>query len=94
MKGMAKLTAHLRLRMPEELRKRLSEEAEESGRSLNSEILWRLGQTFDQAVQEFIADREEADKREREMFDQMMQDPEQRKRLLEIVAKMPKKEKR
>jgi hypothetical protein len=80
--------------MPEELRKRLAEEAEGNQRSLNSEILWRLGQTFDQVVREYIAQREEQEKREREMIDRAMQDPEQRKRLAEIISKMPKKGKR
>jgi hypothetical protein len=43
---MARPIANLRLRLPETLRKKLAQEAEKSERSLNSEILWRLGQSL------------------------------------------------
>jgi Arc-like DNA binding domain len=43
---MARPIANLRLRLPETLRKKLAQEAEKSQRSLNSEILWRLGQSL------------------------------------------------
>jgi hypothetical protein len=36
----------LQVRMTEELRARLAESAQANGRSMNSEILWRLGQSF------------------------------------------------
>ena len=39
-------TVNLRIRLPEGLRKLLATEAERSERSLNSEIVWRLGQTL------------------------------------------------
>jgi hypothetical protein len=86
-----KLTAHLRLRMPEVLRERLAHEAEKSQRSLNSEILWRLGLTLEKEWQELIAQREEAEKREQELFDRYREDPELRKKVAEIIAKIPKK---
>jgi hypothetical protein len=38
----------LQVRLAESLRRKLATAAEKSGRSLNSEILWRLGQTFDE----------------------------------------------
>jgi hypothetical protein len=36
----------LQVRMTEGLRAKLAKAAEQNGRSLNAEILWRLGQTF------------------------------------------------
>lgn len=37
----------LQVRMTEGLRRKLASAAEKNGRSLNAEILWRLGQTFE-----------------------------------------------
>ena len=37
----------LQVRMTEGLRRKLAGAAEKNGRSLNAEILWRLGQTFE-----------------------------------------------
>jgi hypothetical protein len=39
-------TVNLRIRLPEGLRKLLATEAERNKRSLNSEIVWRLGETL------------------------------------------------
>ena len=39
-------TVNLRIRLPEGLRKLLADTAERNKRSLNSEIVWRLGQTL------------------------------------------------
>jgi hypothetical protein len=39
-------TAHLRLRLPEGLRRNLADAAKKSNRSLNSEIVWRLMHTL------------------------------------------------
>jgi hypothetical protein len=68
-------TVNLRLRLPEALRQRLDAEAEKANRSLNSEILWRLGQTFGEEWQRFIAGVEEREKREKELREQLYQDP-------------------
>ena len=38
----------LQVRMTDGLRRKLVSAAEKNARSLNSEILWRLGQTFDE----------------------------------------------
>lgn len=46
----------LQVRMPEGLRKRLVALAEGSQRSLNSEIVWRLGQSLGPEGAEFIKD--------------------------------------
>jgi translation initiation factor 2 alpha subunit (eIF-2alpha) len=80
-------TVNLRLRMPEALRKTLASEAEKANRSLNSEILWRLGQTFGEQWQRFIAGMEEQERTEQERLDRMMQDPKLQKALREIIAK-------
>jgi Arc-like DNA binding domain len=85
-------TVNLRLRMPEALRQHLATEAEEANRSLNSEILWRLGQTFSKRWQEFIAGMEEQERTEQERRDQLMQDPKFQKSLSEIIARHFKKE--
>jgi hypothetical protein len=70
-----------KLRMPEGLRQKIETEATNANRSMNSEILWRLGQTFGEAWQRFIAGVEEKEKEHQEHVDQMMQDP----RLRELV---------
>jgi hypothetical protein len=73
-------TVALQVRMPEALRQRLATEAEKANRSLNSEVLWRLGQTFGEEWQRFIAGVEERERGEEEhrkkMVEQLLQDPE------------------
>jgi Mg2+ and Co2+ transporter CorA len=83
---------NLRLRLPEALRRRLAHEADASNRSLNSEILWRLGQTFDEKWQQFIAGMEQIERDQREFTDRLMQNPEFREKMTEIIANMRKKE--
>lgn len=82
-------TINLRLRMPEALRKTLVGEAEKANRSLNSEILWRLGQTFGEQWQRFIAGMEELERSEQERLDRLMQNPELRKAVAKIIAAHP-----
>lgn len=36
----------LKLRLPEAMRRKLERASDKSGRSLNNEVLWRLGQSF------------------------------------------------
>ena len=52
---------NLRLRLPEGLRKRLAAEGEKSQRSLNSEIVWRLGQSLGAEGAAFVQDYETAE---------------------------------
>jgi len=85
-------TINLRVRMPEALRETLAAEAEKANRSLNSEILWRLGLTLSEDWQRFIAGVEAREKSDRQFIDQILQDPKTRKALEEIVAAMPEKE--
>jgi hypothetical protein len=79
-------TANLRLRLSEALRKTLASEAEKNNRSLNSEILWRLGQTLSAEWQEFIAQSEQL-LRDRDMrMEELFNDPKVREGVAKIVA--------
>jgi hypothetical protein len=77
---------NLRLRLPEGLRKQLDVEAEKANRSLNSEILWRLGQTFGKEWLEFIGEIEQQENREQEVLDRLMKNPQLRETLWKIVG--------
>ena len=83
-------TVNLRLRLPEALRKTLATEAEQAERSLNSEILWRLGQTFGEQWQRFIAGVEERERSEQERRDRILQDPKFQQWFAEAIAKLDK----
>jgi hypothetical protein len=69
-----------KLRMPEALRQKIEAEAEKAERSMNSEILYRLGQTFGEEWQRFINGVEEREKREQELHqkrvERLLKDPE------------------
>ena len=86
-------TVALQVRMPEALRQQLAAEAEKANRSLNSEVLWRLGQTFGEEWQRFIAGVEEREKREKELREQLFQDPTYKdfvdRRMAELMEKDP-----
>ena len=84
-------TVALQVRMPEGLRRKLAAEAEESQRSLNSEILWRLGQTLTEEWQQFIGGMGKIEKDRQDFIDGMMENPDFRAKLSKIVAEMPRK---
>jgi hypothetical protein len=77
---------NLRLRLPEALRKQLDLAAEKSNRSLNSEILWRLGQTFGKEWMEFVGEMEQQERDDQERLERFMNNPEARARLSKIIA--------
>jgi Arc-like DNA binding domain len=77
---------NLKLRLPEALRQKLAAEAEQAGRSLNSEILWRLGYTFGPPWQKFIAAMDEFEKRRQEEFERQMNDPQVQQTFSKILA--------
>jgi hypothetical protein len=86
---MAKLPTemvNLRLRLPEGLRQRLADEAEEANRSLNSEILWRLTHTFGGNWEQFVARAEEEEKRRQEILEEMRLRPEVQEKLVRLMA--------
>ena len=82
----------LQVRMPEVLRQRLATEAEKANRSLNSEVLWRLGQTFGEEWQRFTAGVEDRERRDQENLERIRQDPRMQELIAKIIADMPKKE--
>jgi hypothetical protein len=73
------------------LRQKLEAEADKSERSINSEILWRLGQTFGEEWQRFVARMEERERSEQELRNRMMQDPEIQQWFTNAIAKFHKK---
>jgi hypothetical protein len=75
-----------KLRLPEGLRRQLEAEAQKSKRSINSEILWRLGQTFGEEWRRFITGVEELERTEQERMDRLMQDPKVQESLKRIIA--------
>jgi translation initiation factor 2 alpha subunit (eIF-2alpha) len=77
----------LQVRMVEGLRAKLVNAAEKNGRSLNSEILWRLGQTFDEEWGRLTTRMEDRDRRDQELLERFRQDPAMQKSLAEIIAK-------
>jgi len=80
-------TIALQVRMPEKLRRHLASEAEKAKRSLNSEILWRLGQTFGEEWQRFIKGVEDKEREFQEFNEQLQQDPEFQKFIADAIAK-------
>jgi len=63
---------NLRLRMPESLRKTLAGIAEKSGRSLNSEIVWRLGQSLGPEGEEYAKQYETTEEYLRKKLDELV----------------------
>jgi hypothetical protein len=84
-------TVALQVRMPEALRHELEAAAQKANRSLNSEVLWRLGQTFGDEWQRFIAGVETREKKAQEIRDRVLQDPELEKFLTKLVAPLIEK---
>jgi len=76
-----------KLRMPEGVRQKVEAAAEKAERSMNSEILYRLGQTFGEEWQRFIAGVEEKEKTEKERLEQVLANPKVQKALNEIIDK-------
>jgi hypothetical protein len=65
------------------LRRKLANAAEKNGRSLNSEILHRLDQTFGEEFLQFVAELEKRERLFLEALERAKQDPEKMKRLRE-----------
>jgi Arc-like DNA binding domain len=85
---MAPLTAtvSLQVRLPEGLRRKLVQEADKNARSLNGEIVWRLGQSFGT---EDAALAEAGEKERARILDEIVHSPEVHKKLVEQLAKSP-----
>jgi Arc-like DNA binding domain len=80
---MVQATVNLQVRLPEALRRKLAEEAETNKRSLNSEVVWRLEQSF--ARQELPSSGVDAD----HIADRMLNSPEFRQRLAAMISTSP-----
>jgi hypothetical protein len=82
----------LRLRWPKLLRDRIAAEAEKAGRSINSEILHRLGLTLDQRWQEIISETEREEREDQQLWERANKryetDPEYRKSVAKMLAQM------
>ncbi|HXW29765.1 MAG TPA: Arc family DNA-binding protein [Xanthobacteraceae bacterium] len=76
-----------KFRLPERLRRKLEAEAEKAGRSMNTELLWRLGHTFGEEWQRFIARVEDKERERHEFNEQLQQDPEFQKFIADAIAK-------
>jgi hypothetical protein len=85
-------TINLRVRMPEALRTTIAVEAAKAGRSLNSEILYRLGLTLDEKWQRFVAGVEEQEHSDQELLDRALENPKLQETLRNVIARMRKKE--
>src|SRR5262249_18091484 len=81
-------TAHLRLRLPEGLRQQLANEAERTNRSLNSEILYRLGQTLSPEWRKFIGEHEAIERQQQEQIEAALRDPRTQETLRKIFSEM------
>jgi hypothetical protein len=81
----------LQVRLPEVLRARLAAEAEAAERSLNSEILFRLGQTLTDEWQEFIASQVQREADEQAFIERRLQDPKVRETLARLLRDAPRK---
>jgi Arc-like DNA binding domain len=79
-------TVALQVRMPEGLRRKLAAEAEKSERSLNSEILWRLGQSLGTEGTGFLEQHEVAEEQVKTILDRIVHSPEVHKKLAEQLA--------
>ncbi len=77
---------NLRLRLPEELRQTLANEAEKANRSLNSEILFRLSRTIGPEWEELVGRAQERERREEEEFERILRSPRMQESLKRVIA--------
>ena len=86
-------TVAMQVRLPEGLRRQLASAAEANARSLNSEILWRLGQSFGPHEQRLAAGIEEEERSDNELLNRALENPKLQETLRNIIVGMRKKEK-
>ena len=85
-------TINLRVRMPEALRTTIAVEAAKAGRSLNAEILHRLGLTLGEQWERFAAGIEEEERSDNELLNRALENPKLQETLRNIIVGMRKKE--
>jgi hypothetical protein len=84
---MVRATVNLQVRLPEELRQRLADAAETSKRSMNSEVVWRLGQSF--GDQGLFAQHEATETEHKKVIDEILKSPEFRRQFVERLSESP-----
>jgi hypothetical protein len=82
---MVQATVNLQVRLPEEVRKRLAEEAEKNKRSLNSEVVWRLEHSLTRQELPSWTGAVDAD----HIADRLLNSAEFRQRLATVLSKSP-----
>ena len=82
-------TVALQVRLPEGLRRKLANAANKNARSLNSEIVWRLGQSFGTEGGVLVDHHEAAEKERAKVLDEIVHNPEVHKKLVEQLTKSP-----
>jgi len=80
-------TVALQVRLVEGLRRKLASSAEKNGRSLNSEIVWRLGQSFGSEGAAWSDQHETSEKGRDNFLKAMVNTPEFRWLAAETVAR-------
>ena len=79
-------TIALQVRMTEALRRKLASAAEKNARSLNSEIVWRLGQTFGTEGNVLVSQHEANEIERARVLKEIVHSPEFREELVERLA--------
>jgi hypothetical protein len=82
---------NLRLRLPEELRHKLANEAEKANRSLNSEVLFRLTRSLGPEWGDLVSRAEERERQEQELIERMREDPKVQASLAKVIAELREK---
>jgi hypothetical protein len=82
-------TVALQVRLPDGLRRKLAQAADKNARSLNSEIVWRLGQSLGAEGEGFVEQHEAAEKHVRRIIDEIVHSPELHKKMVEQLAESP-----
>jgi hypothetical protein len=75
----------LQVRLPEGLRRKLAAAAEKDARSLNSQVVWMLGQSLGGEGKEFFEQQEAYEAEIKKALDRMVNDPEVKKQLRDRV---------
>ena len=82
-------TVALQVRLPDGLRRKLAQAANKNARSLNSEIVWRLGQSLGAEGAGFFEQHEAFEKQVERVLDEIVHSPEVQKKFVERLAAHP-----
>ena len=79
----------LQVRLPDGLRRKLAQAADKNARSLNSEIVWRLGQSLGAEGAGFSEQLDAFDKQIERVLDEFVHSPEAQQKLIDQLAANP-----